>query len=106
MPLTPTHGQRLFLQRSLGASWEWPLLAVLFQSAAPALITHRPPCLQTREAHGKRTSPFRLREPLAQRSYFACPSSLLRASSARRCSSSCNFFCCASKTCGSVGGPS
>src|SRR5215510_1091601 len=99
------HGRRVLLQRSLDASWECPL-AVLFQSAAPALIAHRPPFLQTREVHGRRTSPFPLREPLAQRGYFACPSSFLRASSARRCSSSCNFCCCASKTFGSVGGPS
>ena len=33
-------------------------------------------------------------------------SSFLRASSARLCSSSCNFFCCSSNTFGSVGGPS
>ena len=33
-------------------------------------------------------------------------SSFLRASSARRCSSSCSFFCCSSNTFGSVGGPS
>src|SRR5262249_27052301 len=34
------------------------------------------------------------------------PSSFLRASSARRCNSSCSFFCCSSNTFGSVGGPS
>ncbi len=33
-------------------------------------------------------------------------SSFLRASSARRCNSSCSFFCCSSNTFGSVGGPS
>jgi len=40
------------------------------------------------------------------RALLADYSSRLRASSARFCSSSCSFFCCASKTCGSVGGPS
>src|SRR5262245_56263609 len=58
-------------------------------------------------------APFRLFVNGRESDYCVLPgaggvpcSSFLRASSARRCSSSCSFFCCSSNTFGSVGGPS
>ena len=88
----------------------------------PAPIKHALiACGTRRAAHMRRRRAFDAAVSACPRAYWVLPaaggaaeevgapcwlSSFLRASSARRCSSSCSFFCCSSKTLGSVGGPS